>query len=433
MAGNSARRGATRKPGSKKGARVGSGGQGRQSLEGRGPTPKATERPYHPAGKRKIANERRATTPPGRSGVAGTGRAGGVPGVRASRSAAGGRGGKGVSATHEIVGGRNSVVEALRAGIPVSTVYYGTRIETDDRTREILATVTGRGYPLLEVSKAELDRLTDGAVHQGVAIQVPPYEYADPDDLLDDASGSGTAPLIVALDGVTDPRNLGAVLRSAGAFGAHGVLVPERRSAGVTASAWKVSAGAAARVPVARDQPHPRATGLSPGRLLRGGARRGRRRPDLGPAVRDRRARARHRVRGQGPDPARPRELRCVGVHPDRLIDGVPQRGCCRRDRAVRGGKDPHGRRSRVIRRCGLADGHSQHVERARIGVPGRRGPGCSAGCSSRALEVHVCWRPVAGPIAGPYPLRLGATARRRRGRSRPGQPARRGGGAGHV
>ena len=252
MAGNSARRGATRKPGSKKGARVGSGGQGRQSLEGRGPTPKATERPYHPAGKRKIANERRTTAPVGRSGVAGTGRAGGVPGPRASRSAAGGRGGKGVSATHEIVGGRNSVVEALRAGIPVSTVYYGTRIETDDRTREILATVTGRGYPLLEVSKAELDRLTDGAVHQGVAIQVPPYEYADPDDLLDAASGSGTAPLIVALDGVTDPRNLGAVLRSAGAFGAHGVLVPERRSAGVTASAWKVSAGAAARVPVAR-------------------------------------------------------------------------------------------------------------------------------------------------------------------------------------
>lgn len=245
MAGNSARRGATRKPGSKKGARVGSGGQGRQSLEGRGPTPKATERPHHPAAKRQAAAVRGVAGP-------GTGRAGGAPGGRTSRSAAGGRGGKGVSATHEIVAGRNSVVEALRAGIPVSTVYYGTRLETDDRTREILATVTGRGYPLLEVSKAELDRLTDGAVHQGVAIQVPPYVYADPDDLLDAASDSGRAPLVVALDGVTDPRNLGAVLRSAGAFGAHGVLVPERRSAGVTASAWKVSAGAAARVPVAR-------------------------------------------------------------------------------------------------------------------------------------------------------------------------------------
>src|SRR5699024_508731 len=87
---------------------------------------------------------------------------------------------------------------------------------------------------------------------QGVPTQVPPYAYADDEDLLDIAAAAGQAPLIVALDGVTDPRNLGAVLRSAGAFGAHGVLVPERRAAGVTTAAWKVSAGAAARVPVAR-------------------------------------------------------------------------------------------------------------------------------------------------------------------------------------
>jgi len=131
-------------------------------------------------------------------------------------------------------------------------VYLASRLESDDRTREILAAVTERGYPLLEMTKPELDRLTDGAVHQGVAIQVPPYAYADSEDLLDLAESSGTAPLVVALDGVTDPRNLGAVLRSAGAFGAHGVIVPERRAAGVTAAAWKVSAGAAARVPVAR-------------------------------------------------------------------------------------------------------------------------------------------------------------------------------------
>jgi 23S rRNA (guanosine2251-2'-O)-methyltransferase len=251
MSGNSQRRGATRKPGSKKGMRVGSGGQGRQSLEGRGPTPKAEDRPYHVAAKRKALGERRAAAPAvGR--VASPGGRAPTPGVRASRSAAGKRGGKGVSATHEIVTGRNSVVEAIRAGIPVSTVYIATRLEADDRTREILHAVTDRGYPLLEVTKPELDRLTDGAVHQGVAIQVPPYEYGDPDDLLDIAEVSDSQPLIVALDGVTDPRNLGAVLRSAGAFGVHGVLVPERRSAGVTASAWKVSAGAAARVPVAR-------------------------------------------------------------------------------------------------------------------------------------------------------------------------------------
>ncbi|UZN04050.1 23S rRNA (guanosine(2251)-2'-O)-methyltransferase RlmB [Cellulomonas sp. S1-8] len=241
MAGNSERRGATRKAGSKKGARVGTGGHSRRALEGRGPTPKAEDRPYHVAAKRKAAAEK-AGEAAGSSGR---------PSARAARGASGKRGGK-TSSTHEIVSGRNSVLEALRAGIPVATVYLASRLEADDRTREIISTAADAGYPLLEVGRAEIDRLTDGSVHQGVAIQVPPYEYLDPEDLLDRAAASQTPPLVVALDGITDPRNLGAVLRSAGAFGAHGVLVPERRAAGVTASAWKVSAGAAARVPVAR-------------------------------------------------------------------------------------------------------------------------------------------------------------------------------------
>ena len=246
MAGNSQRRGATRKPGSKKGATVGSGGQRRKGLEGRGPTPKAEDRVYHAAHKRKVADEKRVPT--GRGGAArGTERAGTSRGGTSR-----GGGPKGRGSVQEIVAGRNSVLEALRARIPVEVVYLASRLDADDRTSEIVDIVAGRGYDLLEVGKPELDRLTDGAVHQGVAIKVPPYEYADVDDLLDAAEASGRPPLVVALDGVTDPRNLGAVLRSAGAFGAHGVLVPERRAAGVTASAWKVSAGAAARVPVAR-------------------------------------------------------------------------------------------------------------------------------------------------------------------------------------
>ncbi|RIK14052.1 MAG: 23S rRNA (guanosine(2251)-2'-O)-methyltransferase RlmB, partial [Acidobacteria bacterium] len=109
---------------------------------------------------------------------------------------------------------------------------------------------TEQGVALLEAPRAELDRITDGAVHQGVALQVPAYEYAHPDDLLD-VELPGT-PLIVALDGITDPRNLGAIIRSVGAFGGHGVVVPARRSAGMTASAWKTAAGAAARIPVAQ-------------------------------------------------------------------------------------------------------------------------------------------------------------------------------------
>jgi 23S rRNA (guanosine2251-2'-O)-methyltransferase len=105
---------------------------------------------------------------------------------------------------------------------------------------------------LLEVTRAELDRLTGGAVHQGVALQLPAFEYAHPDDLLAAALDSGHEPLIVALDSITDPRNLGAIVRSAAAFGADGVLIPERRSAGMTAAAWKTSAGAAAHIPIAR-------------------------------------------------------------------------------------------------------------------------------------------------------------------------------------
>ncbi|MFV0253356.1 MAG: 23S rRNA (guanosine(2251)-2'-O)-methyltransferase RlmB [Beutenbergiaceae bacterium] len=233
MPGNSRRQGAVRKPGSKKGASVGSGGQRRKGLEGKGPTPKAEDRPYHVAHKRKAAADRAA--------------------LKSGQRGRGGRGpARAAERTHEVVSGRNAVVEALRADVPATTAWVASRIDGDDRTREILRAVTARGIPLLEVGKGELDRIADGSVHQGVAIQVPAYSYLDPPDLLDRAHSAGQPALIVALDGVTDPRNLGAALRSAGAFGATGILIPQRRAAGVTASAWKVSAGAAARVPVAR-------------------------------------------------------------------------------------------------------------------------------------------------------------------------------------
>lgn len=224
MPGNSQRRGAVRRTGSKKGAQVGSGGQRRRGLEGKGPTPKASDRPNHKAYKMARAAEKRSSgRPPQR------------------------RRGEGSS---EIVAGRNPVVEALRAQVPVSTMYVAGRIESDDRVREALTIAADRGLPVLETPRTELDRITDGAVHQGLAIQVPPYEYAHPSDLVEsDLPGT---PLVVALDGITDPRNLGAIVRSVAAFGGHGVVVPSRRSAGMTASAWKTSAGAAARVPVAQ-------------------------------------------------------------------------------------------------------------------------------------------------------------------------------------
>jgi 23S rRNA (guanosine2251-2'-O)-methyltransferase len=152
----------------------------------------------------------------------------------------------------EWIAGRNSVLEALRAGVPVSGVYVAEGSERDARVREAFKIAAEHGISLLEVTKAELDRRTDRAVHQGLAARVPAYEYARPEDLLAAAAERGEAPLIVALDSVTDPRNLGAVVRSASGFGAHGVVIPERRAARMTAAAWKTSAGAAARIPVAQ-------------------------------------------------------------------------------------------------------------------------------------------------------------------------------------
>ncbi|MFT4165384.1 MAG: 23S rRNA (guanosine(2251)-2'-O)-methyltransferase RlmB [Microlunatus sp.] len=237
MAGNSQRKGAVRKRG--KGNTAGSGGRVRRGLEGKGPTPKAEDRPYHPAHKAKQAAARKSPGGPG--GRSNGGRSSG------DRSRTG-RPGSGP----EWVAGRNAVLEALEAEIPTKSAYVAEGAERDDRLRDILKLAADRSLPLLEVTRNELDRLTGGAVHQGVALQLPAYEYAHPDDLLAAAFDADGEPLIVALDSVTDPRNLGAIIRSAAAFGAHGVLIPERRSAGMTAAAWKTSAGAAARIPVAR-------------------------------------------------------------------------------------------------------------------------------------------------------------------------------------
>jgi len=154
-----------------------------------------------------------------------------------------------------MVAGRNPVVESLRAHVPAMALYVTGRAQDDERVAEAVQLAATAGIAVLETSMFELDRLTDNAVHQGVGLRIRPYEYAHPDDLLTDrrdGAPSRPAPLIVALDGVTDPRNLGAVVRSAAAFGASGVVVPSRRSASVTASAWKASAGALARLPVAR-------------------------------------------------------------------------------------------------------------------------------------------------------------------------------------
>ncbi|KKC04155.1 23S rRNA (guanosine(2251)-2'-O)-methyltransferase RlmB [Mycobacterium nebraskense] len=220
MAGNSRRRGAIRKAGTKKGATVGSGGQRRRALEGRGPTPPAHLRPSHPAAKRAQSQSRRPPT-------------------------------KRPTDETETVLGRNPVLECLRAGVPATALYLALGTDADERVTECVARAADSGISILEVPRPDLDRMTSNRLHQGIALQVPPYSYAHPDDLLAAAINSPPA-LLVALDNISDPRNLGAIVRSVSAFGGHGVLIPQRRSASVTAVAWRTSAGAAARIPVAR-------------------------------------------------------------------------------------------------------------------------------------------------------------------------------------
>jgi 23S rRNA (guanosine2251-2'-O)-methyltransferase len=235
MAGNSRRRGATRKEGTKKGMVVGSGGQRRRALQGKGPTPPAEMRKGHPAARRAAAA------------------------TKAGARAKGGDRGRPPSAKRrtdgdvpETVLGRNPVVECLRAGVPATALHVALGTTADERIAEAVHLAADAGIAILEVPRNDLDRIAGGALHQGVALQVPPYHYAHPDELLEAAADGADPALVVALDGVTDPRNLGAVVRSVSAFGGHGVVVPQRRAASMTAVAWRASAGTAARLPVAR-------------------------------------------------------------------------------------------------------------------------------------------------------------------------------------
>jgi len=224
--------------------RPGTGGNRRDKLEGKGPTPPAYMRPGHPA-QRAAAKAARGDGRPGQRGSERDGSSR-FRGESGSHSA----GARGSGEGPEMVAGRNSVVESLRAGIPAMALYVTGRAQEDERVAEAVQLAADAGIAVLESALSELDRLTGDAIHQGVALRVRPYEYAHPEDFLHD--DGRTLPLIVALDGVTDPRNLGAIVRSAAAFGATGVVVPGRRSAGVTAGAWKASAGALARLPVAQ-------------------------------------------------------------------------------------------------------------------------------------------------------------------------------------
>ena len=221
MSGNSKNRPGIRKT-NKKGAVKGSGGARRRGLRGKGPTPKAEDRVYHAAHKRKLERQRRD------------------------------QGRHDRSASTELVVGRNPVIECLHARVPATALYIAQGTRNDDRLTEAVQLAHSRSIPLIEVPRIELDSMTGNGLHQGVGLQIPPFEYADVFDLISTVADSKEQGMIVVLDNITAPRNLGAVIRSTAAFGGQGVVIPERRSASVTAVAWRTSAGTAARLPVAK-------------------------------------------------------------------------------------------------------------------------------------------------------------------------------------
>lgn len=239
MAKDSRPRSAAVRKNMKKGATSGSGGQGRRKLQGKGPTPPAEERVYHKAHRQKVLAERAQAKQPGSRG-------------RGHAQRGSGRG------ADDVVAGRNAVVEALAEAVPAKALHVATDIDSDGRVRDAIRHAAEQGVRVKEVTRRQLDNTTGDAVHQGLALELEPYDYADAVELIGtlvERAQKGHiphAPLLIACDSITDPRNLGAILRASAAFDADGVIIPERRSAGMTATAWKTSAGAAARIRVAR-------------------------------------------------------------------------------------------------------------------------------------------------------------------------------------
>lgn len=216
------RHGGVRKS-NKKGPTKGTGNKGRRALQGKGPTPKAENREYHKAYKAKQEKMRRDQ----------------------------GRHYK-KTTVDELVVGRNPVVECLTAKVPAQTLYVVEGTAYDERLNQAVTLAKSAGVTILEVPRAELDKMTGNGLHQGIGLLIEPFRYTEVEDLISGIAARQEPGMVVCLDNITDPRNLGAIIRSVAAFGAHGVVIPERRSAHVTGVTWRSSAGTAARVPVAK-------------------------------------------------------------------------------------------------------------------------------------------------------------------------------------
>lgn len=151
----------------------------------------------------------------------------------------------------EWIAGKHPVLEALRSGRELNKIWIAETVQKPTIS-PIMAEAKKAGIVVQFVDKRRLDQLELGVAHQGVVAQAAAYRYAEVDELLQRAKDRGETPLLLLLDEIEDPHNLGSILRTAECTGVHGVIIPKRRSAGLTATVWKTSAGAAEHVPVAR-------------------------------------------------------------------------------------------------------------------------------------------------------------------------------------
>lgn len=156
------------------------------------------------------------------------------------------------SEENDLLYGRHAVLAALEGDRQLNRVWIIPRLFYDSRFRTLLVEAKGKGTVIDEVDNFRLNQLTQGGNHQGIAAQIAPYRYRDLDELIQQAKANAVDPVLVVLDSITDPQNLGAIIRTAEAFGAQGLIMPQRRAVGITSTVMKVAAGALEHFPVAR-------------------------------------------------------------------------------------------------------------------------------------------------------------------------------------
>jgi 23S rRNA (guanosine2251-2'-O)-methyltransferase len=153
---------------------------------------------------------------------------------------------------NDLIFGRHAVEAALKGQRTLNRVWVNARIRYDPRFLSLIDEAKANGAVIDEVDNHRLNQITAGANHQGIAAQAASYDYTDLDELMDNALKAAKVPVIIAADSITDPHNLGAIIRTAEAIGAQGIVIPQRRAVGITSTVAKVAAGALEHFPVAR-------------------------------------------------------------------------------------------------------------------------------------------------------------------------------------